>query len=47
MRLRCVNGDTEIIIISPPEPDAVITCHGEPMVPIETGTGSREEKSDS
>ena len=35
MRLRCVNGDTEIIIISPPEPGIVITCHGEPMVPKE------------
>ncbi len=42
MRLRCVNGDTEIILINPPEPDAVITCHGEPMVPIETETKQRD-----
>jgi hypothetical protein len=47
MRLRCVNGDTEVLVIRAPQPDAVIMCGGAPMVPIETEAGSREENSGS
>jgi hypothetical protein len=47
MRLRSVNGDTEVIVIRAPQADAVIMCGDAPMVPLETESGSREEHSGS